>query len=249
MKKLLAFALLFCSPLHAVVILVHGTHAVDESWARPGGKFYEELRGQAGERKLSLLVPFAWSGHLSGEARVQAAEALCDLIESYPWDEEIILIGHSHGGNVINLASQMLENPEGVELSLGQKILDKLFRSLPSETRKVVFAEPRKIKEAYYLGTPVMDKPYLPNMNVIERLYNCYSKGDSVQTGMGVLYGRTIKGHERITNLCLKISGRKPSHSDMHHYKIAKWLFTIPADMGNSYIYLEKDGSVSYEAQ
>ena len=91
MKKLLVFALLFCSPLHAVVILVHGTYAVDESWARPGGKFYEELRGQAGERKLSLLVPFAWSGQLSGEARVQAAEALCDLIESYPWDEETIV--------------------------------------------------------------------------------------------------------------------------------------------------------------
>ncbi len=247
MKKFFLLTLLFCSaPLHAVVILVHGTYAVDEDWCRPGGKFYETLRREAA-RQCEYLVPFAWSGQLSGEARVQGAEALYELLMSYPVDEEITLIGHSHGGNVINLASQMLQDPTKVKLSLGQRILDKLFRTLPAEIRKATFLGiGTKIKAAYYLGTPVMDKPYLPNMDVIDRLYSCYSKGDRVQTGLGVLYGRKVSGHERITNCGVTISGRHPSHSDLHHYKVAQWLLSIPDDMQDCRVNLEKGGKVTY---
>ena len=94
-----------------------------------------------------------------------------------------------------------------------------------------------------------MDKPYKPNMDVIDRLYNCYSSGDNIQTGMGLLYCRKGKPHDRITNLNITVSGRRPSHSDMHHHRVAKWLLNIPDDLEDSYAHIEKDGSVTYEAR
>lgn len=96
--------------LQSVVILVHGSLAIDEEWCRPGGEFYETLEKEA-TTLGHKLVPFAWSGKLNLKARRQGAEALAKIILSYPQSETIILIGHSHGGNVINLASQLLNDP------------------------------------------------------------------------------------------------------------------------------------------
>ena len=249
MKQIILFTLLLCTaPLHAVVILVHGTYAVDEDWCRPGGKFYETLRVEAA-RHDERLVPFAWSGNLTNDARVQGAQALVEVLMSYPEDEDLILIGHSHGGNVINLASQMLKDPTKVKIGLGQHVFDALLSSLPFTRKATFLGIGAKIKAAYYLGTPVMDEPYKPNMDVIERLYNCYSKGDKVQTGMGMLYGRKGKPHDRIINLDVTISGRHPSHSNLHHYKVAHWLFTIPDDLEDSYAHIENKGTATYEAK
>lgn len=112
LKKLkIAFVLVLTSCVFTaskpVVILIHGSFAVQEPWARPYGDFYQELESQAfgfGRK----LVPFAWSGSPTAAEIFIAAMRLIRLVESYPADEEIILIGHSHGGNVINLASRFI---------------------------------------------------------------------------------------------------------------------------------------------
>jgi hypothetical protein len=115
-----------------VVILVHGTLAQEMKWYRPGGKFYKELEKQALKQK-QVLVPFRWSGRLGERARINSAESLAKLIISYPKDEKIILIGHSHGGNVINFASKLLFDPfENIDASEKDisDFLDKHFSSL-----------------------------------------------------------------------------------------------------------------------
>jgi len=250
MKKLLALTLLLTTaPLKAVVILVHGTFAMEEGWCRPGGKFYDELKIAAGDMGESL-IPFVWTGKLTDEARLNGAYALYELIMSYPPDEEITFVAHSHGGNIVNLVSHLLQDPRKVKFSLGHLLSDAFLNSLPPLTRKATFLGiGARIKAAYYLGTPVMDKPYKPNMNVIERLFNCYSKGDNIQTGLGLLYDRKIKGHERISNLSITLQGSKPSHSDLHHYKVARWLFDTPQDITDCKVHIAKNGDVTYEAK
>lgn len=107
----IAVCMILSNTLESVIIVVHGTFAQESAWARPGGFFYDELEYQAsifGHK----LVPFCWSGNSLDVHRLQAAIALVKTMLSYPTDEEIIIVGHSHGGNVITLASQLLTKPD-----------------------------------------------------------------------------------------------------------------------------------------
>jgi len=105
------FLILFfsCSKLFSVIILIHGTFSLKENWYQPNGKFFQELQKQATILNKKI-VPFCWTGENNNTARIDAAKNLIQLILSYPETEEIILIGHSHGGNIINIASKLLHN-------------------------------------------------------------------------------------------------------------------------------------------
>jgi hypothetical protein len=100
----------FSLSAHTVIILVHGTWGQEGSWYQPGGKFYTEL-----QKSNPHLVSFVWVAHNRHEARVNAARNLAALIMSYPEDVSLILVGHSHGGNVINLASQLITDSHRIE--------------------------------------------------------------------------------------------------------------------------------------
>lgn len=105
----LIFAFLFRS-LYSIVILVHGTFATSEPWARPGGAFYDCLETEA-RRHNHHLIPFTWNGGNLHKDRIQGAEALAKVLLSYPMHEKKFVIGHSHGGTVIILASHLLSDP------------------------------------------------------------------------------------------------------------------------------------------
>ncbi len=125
MKKLILVSLILFATAQPVVILVPGTFASTETWWQPGGDFYESLSASA-RPQGHALVPFCWSCRLDPRSRVLAAECLVRLILSYPDYEPVVLVGHSHGGNVINLASQLLYyaryGPVITRSSLGTKI-------------------------------------------------------------------------------------------------------------------------------
>jgi|SaaInlLV_10m_DNA_2_1039722.scaffolds.fasta_scaffold00331_13 hypothetical protein len=134
MKKtcVIIFLLSIFISAHPVVVLVHGTLAQERKWYRPGGKFYDELEKQALKQK-QVLVSFTWSGKLGEKARINGAKSLAKLIISYPKEEKIILVGHSHGGNVINFASKLLFDPfENIDAKEKDILdfLDKHFSSL-----------------------------------------------------------------------------------------------------------------------
>ena len=97
-----------------------------------------------------------WSGKNSHEARLEGARRLVSLIKTYAPEDSINIVAHSHGGNVGILASQLLENSD------------------------------YKIDTFFALGTPIHTISYMPNMNVINRLYNLFSFGDMVQTVGGI---------------------------------------------------------------
>ena len=150
MKKVITFFLLltfFSQTLCAVVILVHGTFALHANWCSPGGDFYEELEKQAREINQKI-VPFLWSGALGSSAKIRAGHALSKLILSYPDNEEIILIGHSHGGNVINVASQLLNEAEHEERgSIITTVYESLLWTIPFFRQAATDLEEHELQE------------------------------------------------------------------------------------------------------
>ena len=192
---------------HRIFILIHGTWASDTDWHLPGGTFYNELEKSC-HTCQATLIPYNWSGKLNHESRVQAAKGLVKIIQSYPIDTAIYLIGHSHGGNVAALASRYL----------GYDIHNQHL-----------------IKALYTLGTPIDYEQYVPNMDIIEYVYNFFSRGDYVQHVFGQ-YDREYPNHERIANLRVTINDKEPSHGNLHHPLIAQWLPKIPHELASRQI-------------
>jgi hypothetical protein len=116
-KFFLLSAIIFCWQIRSVIIVVHGTFASNESWYRADGDFVKSVKesmfflpdGDIG--KKSAVISFRWSGNNSFKSRLEAAKDLVELILSYPLCEPIILILHSHAGNVGALATTLLKNP------------------------------------------------------------------------------------------------------------------------------------------
>lgn len=248
MKRLLWLWFFLFLPLkiYPVVILVHGTFAHNAKWYKPSGDFYKVLENSAAE-KGETLVPFMWSGKLSHKARMAGAEALVKLITSYPEDEKVVLIGHSHGGNVISLASHLLYDPvaaimdlywqeggpKGIESFVETIVQQHLGFSRSTRTTKKEYM----IDKVFLLATPVLKKEYYsPCMEVINNVYNLYSLGDYVQSALGFC-SRKYQVQDRVTNVQVKIKGSglfggdDPTHERMHDVAIAGKLLSLTTAM------------------
>jgi pimeloyl-ACP methyl ester carboxylesterase len=114
-------------PLAEPVLLIHGTfankfEAGKLDWWQPGSTFCSELdaalasQGSAArclkKRGGERFAPFAWTGENLESARRGGARALAEVIAQLERDPNVRryhLIAHSHGGNVVSLAMQELE--------------------------------------------------------------------------------------------------------------------------------------------
>ncbi|RAJ82379.1 putative serine esterase DUF676 [Chitinophaga dinghuensis] len=89
------------APKH-ILILVHGTFAKNAPWIQERSFFSMNIINKLGGE--NLIIPFNWSGKNSYQARVDAGEELAKLLDDvcikYSSHQKIV-IGHSHGGNVI----------------------------------------------------------------------------------------------------------------------------------------------------
>jgi hypothetical protein len=228
----------FFQTLEPVVIVVHGSFAQGKPWWRPGGEFFDQVSIQAAHLGHET-VPFGWSGNPSEKDISSAGELLAWLILSYPMNEHIILIGHSHGGNVINYATQMVHKEitkrlQGVSAP-GNNFMDLIATvrgelMVPRAQRK-----PYLIERIYLLGTPAGVKNCSPQMDVVGSALNFYSTNDYIQQVVG-FYGRMLKGHERVANLEVtrtftkqgKKVTQRPGHFELHSGCIGNWLLQIP---------------------
>jgi hypothetical protein len=137
-------------------------------FTQPEKYHYPSLRAQA----LAVADPahfstehfytFGWSGNLTLEARQHAAQdlfyALKELTiayqQKYGCDPEIILISHSHGGNVILHLAEIVD-PDGFKL---------------------------KIAKAILLACPVQNHTnHLISSSIFERIYSLHSHTDMIQ--------------------------------------------------------------------
>jgi pimeloyl-ACP methyl ester carboxylesterase len=90
-----------------LIITVHGTNAKHAKWTY-SGNFVDSLLQ---ENPATQISRFCWSGGNSHAKRLKAGNELADYIrklsKNYP-EIKFILIGHSHGGNVIMYALNKL---------------------------------------------------------------------------------------------------------------------------------------------
>ena len=177
-----------------------GLHAVESQYsAQIAAAMYQKLFS-----KPCHCYTFGWNGKLSQRKRLMAANDLYkqllkekqDLKQKYG-KIEVIVIGHSHGGNVaLNLAR--VEDTQKQHL-----LIDKLV----------------------LLGTPIQSETagYV-NATCFKKIYNFYSKGDLVQTIDNISTrddwsARKFKmQNERLVQVELKIGNKKPGHNEL-------WLF------------------------
>jgi hypothetical protein len=108
------------------------------------------------------IYSFGWSGKLNPEARKKASQELfaglkqlvITMRETYHSDPEIILIAHSHGGNVILHLAEIID-PDGFELTIAKAIL---------------------------LACPVQQKTeHLISAPMFKRIYSLHSHTDLIQ--------------------------------------------------------------------
>jgi hypothetical protein len=97
------------------VITVHGTgdgasSAAGAKWWQQGSQFAQLLEKRLAEKGVGVdIVPHMWSGANSALEREKGGDGLSDMIKRL--DDEyasIHVIGHSHGGNVANIAADLL---------------------------------------------------------------------------------------------------------------------------------------------
>lgn len=178
---------------HRVYIIVHGTWAADALWYTPYGQFFKVISTEICPN--DRVVPFRWSGSISHQGRIDASLHFAHLLSSYPEDTEIVVIAHSHGGNVAMAATQEL-------------------------ARQNIFSS--KIHVLYLLGTPISDA-YRPDMNYVDYIYNLFSFDDLVQPVLG-MFQRVFPKHPRICNLNITVNGKGPGHADLYMDTIARWI-------------------------
>ncbi|MCK4498999.1 hypothetical protein KAU11_00715, partial [Candidatus Babeliales bacterium] len=99
----------------AKVILVHGTYSTTKDWFLPEGGFCKKLL-EKNPTKNEQVIYIKWDGAPNSLSRLEGSEKLAHIILKLHTQstiktgkETLSLIGHSHGGSVINLACNLLE--------------------------------------------------------------------------------------------------------------------------------------------
>jgi len=96
-------------------ILVHGTWAPRASWTLPGSALRRAIEEEL--RNRVRLERFAWSGRNSHGARTRAARRLALQLKHEFRSDRVVLIAHSHGGNVCAQALRDLgDDPRIIKL-------------------------------------------------------------------------------------------------------------------------------------
>ena len=98
---------------HVRVFIVHGTFGGDAEWPwdLPGKtSFASELKKALGNR--STIHEFHWSSQNKHDSRDRAASNLAEMIDELSRRKDrVVILGHSHGGNVALLAASRVKHP------------------------------------------------------------------------------------------------------------------------------------------
>ncbi|HBS47740.1 TPA: hypothetical protein DEO28_02105 [Candidatus Dependentiae bacterium] len=199
-----------------ILFLVHGTFASDspelskvddKSFIFSSIKDFAMLYSNAKQRPI-YVISFFWSGKNDYIHRMIGGALLAQYIRSVRDNvSEVITIAHSHGGNVVNFASNVLRKRHFVQ-RLSGSIVDSIDLMIN-------------------IGTPVrqnVDKNFASYATVV---LNFYSLGDAIQ-----LIGNIDPIHDiwlknwaarkasskkdiSVYNVATKINGNDPNHSYM----------------------------------
>lgn len=99
-----------------LVVLLHGTfsqHSTD--YYMPGTITFEATKKYAehlasNQKAATCLISYQWSGLNQHDARIADGKTLAKILDAHFRDFRIVTIAHSHGGNVVNVASNHLKH-------------------------------------------------------------------------------------------------------------------------------------------
>lgn len=97
-----------------LVVLIHGTFASEAAEYHADGtttfdavkSFAQTLAEVKGT--TARVVSYKWSGENKHKARVGAGQCLAEILNKYARGFQVITVAHSHGGNVVNVATNYL---------------------------------------------------------------------------------------------------------------------------------------------
>ena len=221
-------------PNYIFYILIHGTFSGVYDSKTPGHLWGEDeftelipahFFGEYPEKDtVPVRLAFGWDGKLSDESRKTAGEKLANGINAIKKQIKknnpdahvyLLLVGHSHGGNVINVASQKIKEPIERVIQLATPVL-----AYDSKTHQF------NNSNGYYPHN-------------FDQLIIYYSMQDFVQSG-GALessfkrrYG-PVEGIN-IYNVRLRVEGNDPLHIKMHDHLIGKNILALTKKIQNIY--------------
>ncbi len=97
---------------NSMTVIIHGTFAKNEPWYKPGGDFHTYIKKEVYADVYSGQDFYFWSGRYAitdaglKDIWKKAAEKLVSWVQVHP-AKTLRLIAHSHGNNVVNMATQM----------------------------------------------------------------------------------------------------------------------------------------------
>jgi hypothetical protein len=106
----------------SMTVIIHGTFAKDSDWYKPGGGFHRYIKQNVYADVYAGNDFYFWSGRYSltdnGLKRIwtKAANKLVSWINAHP-TRKLRLIAHSHGNNVVNIATQQIQACSLIQLS------------------------------------------------------------------------------------------------------------------------------------
>lgn len=220
-------------------ILVHGTYAFPfgfdgTTWGEsnfsglvPQGFFVNTAQLQEPAQDTEAIrISFGWIGLLDDYARKFAGKKLAEGINKiraqlkrYDIIPTFILLGHSHGGNVINVASQYVDEPIDMAIELATPIL------------------------AFNTATQKFDNNtgYLPKN--IKELFLFFSMQDFVQPGGSVEGAEHVKRRFsplpgiNLYNIMLRVNGNYPLHIYMHDEVIGKRMLQLVKKIKDDFLH------------
>lgn len=258
--KLIVVLFMLCCTVRpdGLVIIVHGTFSPGARWSMPGGNFYDEVAAQANALGYHT-IPYNWSGENTIEARLRAAHGFASLLLSYPPNKTLIAVGHSHGGTVIGLATELLalardtknkrtasiqamthrfikikgpwaHYPHYEKPSYIEKLLEKIVDDLEAQTND--------LRVVWSSTTPRLQTVFFLGTPISK----AWLKPDFTIIGKLIsLYSvgdyvqslvgeRTFASQPQIRNLRLTLDKKNPSHEELHAPLVGRWLLSLDSD-------------------
>lgn len=181
----------------SLTTIIHGTWAEDEDWWRWPSDFPRHIDSITSDFYKGDN-PFRWSGANTPEGREDGARKLIRWLKTHP-AERVTLIAHSHGGNVVFKATEIVAQGE------------------------------IKIAKLILLGTPIQDdyEPNLSVIDIIHNVYSEDDTVQWLGTWTSGLEnhargdGRTLPDGPKIQNRRVTTKTDNP-HSELHTAELWK---------------------------
>lgn len=169
LKKFLNF-FSFAFPIKtqaALYILIPGTWANEDGWHTPASSFYKTLQEHLAPH--DSILPFYWAGKNSHKSRVIAGDQLALLLKQLPRDVTIIIIAHSHGGNVALLGIEKAQRSIEALCLLGTPINEEAYPLAHSSIKRCynLFSWSDSVQPVFgYFNRIVPDHPQCVNASM-----------------------------------------------------------------------------------